>query len=107
MALRLPIFYSAAMYLFALATVFIFADAALAHEHWILTPEQIVEWNSKPKPELFTQWSARNVTIITVFFIFVFGWVRFGYTGARELFPDLQARLSSYGDYVSRFYAFA
>ncbi len=36
-----------------------------------------------------------------MFAIFVFGWVRLGYTGARELFPDLQARLASYGDYVS------
>jgi NADH dehydrogenase FAD-containing subunit/uncharacterized membrane protein YphA (DoxX/SURF4 family) len=100
-ALRLPICYLTAICLFALAALFTFAGTALAHEHWILTHEQIVEWNSKPKPELFTEWSASNVTIITVFSIFVFGWVRLGYTGARELFPDLQARLASYGDYVS------
>jgi hypothetical protein len=96
-ALGLSICYLTAIYLFALAAS---AGTALAHEHWILTHEQIVEWNSKPKPELFTKWSASNVTIITVFSIFVFGWVRLGYTGARELFPDLQARLASYGDYV-------
>ena len=28
-------------------------------------------------------------------------WIWLGFTGARELFPDLQARLSSYGDYCS------
>ena len=30
----------------------------------------------------------------------VAGWVRLGYTGAHELFPDLQARLASYGNHV-------
>jgi hypothetical protein len=73
----------------------------LAHEQWILTPEQVVEWNARPLPALYTTWSARNVTLILVFSLFVIGWVRLGYTGARELFPDLQVRLASYGDSVA------
>jgi uncharacterized membrane protein YphA (DoxX/SURF4 family) len=84
------------------AIVMVFSDPALAHETWILTPEQITDWNSKPKPDLFTHLSSHNVTMISLFLIFVVGWVRLGFTGARELFPDLQARLSSYGDHVPR-----
>jgi NADH dehydrogenase FAD-containing subunit/uncharacterized membrane protein YphA (DoxX/SURF4 family) len=79
----------------------LFTNTAFAHEQWILTPEQIIEFNSKPKPDLYTHWSANNITMIIVFLIFVLGWLRLNYTGARELFPDLQARLASYGNYVS------
>jgi len=84
----------------ALAVVFLFTNTAFAHEQWILTSEQILELNSKPKPDLYTHWSANNITMIMVFLLFVTGWVRLGYTGARELFPDLQARLASYGNHV-------
>jgi NADH dehydrogenase FAD-containing subunit/uncharacterized membrane protein YphA (DoxX/SURF4 family) len=78
----------------------------MAHERWILTPEQIIDWNSKPKPYIFTHVTSGNTTMIIVFMIFVAGWVRLGFTGARELFPDLQARLSSYGDHVPRILRF-
>jgi NADH dehydrogenase FAD-containing subunit/uncharacterized membrane protein YphA (DoxX/SURF4 family) len=84
----------------ALAAVFLFTNTVFAHEQWILTPEQIIELNSKPKPDLYTHWSANNITMIMVFLLFVAGWVRLGYTGAHELFPDLQARLASYGNHV-------
>ena len=39
--------------------------------------------------------------MIMLFLHFVVGWVLLNYTGARELFPDLQARLASYGNHVS------
>ena len=70
-----------------------FPGPSLAHEQWILTPEQIRQWDAKPRPELFTTWSAGNVIPIVAFLAFLAGWVRLGFTGARELFPDLQARL--------------
>ena len=73
----------------------------LAHERWILTPEQIQEWGAKPTPSLWTQWSFLNGAMIMGFVIFTIGWIRLGFTGARELFPDLQARLGSYGDLVA------
>lgn len=79
---------------------------AVAHERWILTPEQIDFWNARPKPDLFTHISSGNVTMITLFLVFVVGWVWLGFTGAKELFPDLQARLSSYGDHVPRILRF-
>jgi NADH dehydrogenase FAD-containing subunit/uncharacterized membrane protein YphA (DoxX/SURF4 family) len=75
-------------------------DTAFAHERWILTPLEIADWNSRPKPEIFTHWSWRNVTMISLFLFFLVGWVRLGSTGAKELFPDLQVRLASYGDHV-------
>jgi len=70
------------------------------HERWILTPSQILEWNAKPKPGLFSHWSTVNVTMISGFALFTAGWIWLGFTGARELFPDLQARLAALGDYV-------
>lgn len=78
-----------------------FPGLTLAHEQWILSPEQIREWDAKPFPVLFTSWSAGNVIPIVVFLAFLACWVRLGFTGARELFPDLQARLASHGDIVS------
>lgn len=40
--------------------------------------------------------------MVLFFGLFIVGWVWLGFTGARELFPDLQARLASYGDHVPR-----
>ncbi len=64
--------------------------AALAHEQWILTPEQMATWAARPLPDLFATWSAGNIVPILAFLVFVVGWVRLGFTGARELFPALQ-----------------
>jgi NADH dehydrogenase FAD-containing subunit/uncharacterized membrane protein YphA (DoxX/SURF4 family)/class 3 adenylate cyclase len=80
----------------------LFSDTILAHERWILTPEQISYWNSLKHPDLFSRASTLNSSMITVFLVLILGWVWLGFTGAREMFPDLQARLSSYGDHVPR-----
>jgi NADH dehydrogenase FAD-containing subunit/class 3 adenylate cyclase/uncharacterized membrane protein YphA (DoxX/SURF4 family) len=74
----------------------------MAHERWVLTPDQIEYWNSLPKPLLYSEVSFTNFAIISLFLLFIVGWIRLGYTGARELFPDLQARLASYGEHVPR-----
>jgi NADH dehydrogenase FAD-containing subunit/class 3 adenylate cyclase/uncharacterized membrane protein YphA (DoxX/SURF4 family) len=78
------------------------SSLVLAHETWILTPEQIDHWNAQDLPDIFTRFSTLNVLMISAFLVFIIGWVWLGFTGARELFPDLQARLSSYGDHVPR-----
>ena len=44
---------------------------SFAHESWLLTPEQIIEWNTKPKPEIFSQLTYTNIFMM-VFAIFVF-----------------------------------
>jgi hypothetical protein len=59
--------------LMALAPLFLFARTASAHEQWIVTPEQIVQWNAKPRPEFYTIWSAGNVTLILAFSLFIMG----------------------------------
>jgi NADH dehydrogenase FAD-containing subunit/class 3 adenylate cyclase/uncharacterized membrane protein YphA (DoxX/SURF4 family) len=79
-----------------------FSSAILAHERWILSPEQIGQWNAHLRPALFSNFSSLNLMMISGFSLFIIGWVWLGFTGARELFPDLQARLSSYGDHVPR-----
>ncbi len=88
--------------LFCLFGFLFFSEVVLAHERWILSPEQINHWNSQVRPELFSNLSPLNLIMISGFSLFIFGWVWLGFTGARELFPDLQARLSSYGDHVPR-----
>jgi hypothetical protein len=77
--------------LFGFAAFFLIAGQALAHERWILSPDQIAEWNAHPRPILYSELSPLNVTMISLFLLFILGWVRLGCTGARELFPDLQA----------------
>src|SRR3954454_17917361 len=74
---------------------------AMAHEQWVMTPEQMQEWDAKPLPDLFTDWSPGNVIPTLAFLAFLACWVRLGFTGARELFPDLQARLASHGHIVA------
>jgi NADH dehydrogenase FAD-containing subunit/uncharacterized membrane protein YphA (DoxX/SURF4 family) len=88
--------------LLGVTVILLIADPALAHERWILSPVQIAEWNAHPWPKLYSELSVLNVTMISLFLLFIVGWVWLGFTGARELFPDLQARLSSYGDHVPR-----
>lgn len=87
--------------LFFLALGLLWAGTGFAHERWVLTPEQIAEWNAKAKPSQYTEFSALNVSMVLGFLAFTVAWIRLSYTGARELFPDLQARLSSYGDSVA------
>ena len=86
----------------AVFALLFFSNAVLAHERWILSPEQIQYWNSQQHPALFSHFSPLNVSMISAFSFFIVGWVWLGFTGARELFPDLQARLASYGDHVPR-----
>ena len=73
----------------------------LAHERWILTPEQMLAWSEKPTPELWSTLTWLNGVMILGFVLFTIGWIRLGFTGARELFPDLQARLGSFGYLVA------
>lgn len=87
---------------FSITALLFFSDSVLAHERWILSPEQIEQWNTRPRPELFSRLSLLNLSMISLFSVFIIGWVWLGFTGARELFPDLQAKLSSYGDHVPR-----
>ncbi len=95
-------FWQATFLMFSLMGLLVFSDSVWAHERWILSPEQIQHWNALPQPALFARFSPLNLTMISVFSVFIIGWVWLGFTGARELFPDLQARLSSYGDHVPR-----
>lgn len=87
--------------IFRFLTLLFVSSPLFAHERWILTDSQIAEWTAKPLPELWLQWSWINAVLLGGFVAFTAGWIRLGYTGARELFPDLQARLSSYGHLVA------
>ncbi len=87
--------------LFLLLCLGLGCTEVLAHERWILSEAQIQEWAAKPMPELWSTLGWINGLLLLGFAAFTAGWIRLGFTGARELFPDLQARLSSYGYLVA------
>ncbi len=93
---RAFLFFALSFFLF-----FVVPMEATAHESWVLTPAQMAEWNTKPMPEIFTRFNATNISICVFMALFLTGWVLLDYTGARELFPDLQVRLASYGGYAA------
>ncbi len=93
-------FYVAGATILVCTVSFLISGQALAHERWILSPDQIAELEAHPGPKLYSRPCLLNVTMISLFLLFILAWVRLGFTGARELFPDLQARLAAYGDYV-------
>lgn len=73
----------------------------VAHEAWVLTQQEMAEWNAKPLPEIFTTLNAVNISMHLITLLFLVGWISLNSTGARELFPDLQVRLASYGGYAA------
>lgn len=77
--------------------ILLLPKTVLAHEKWVLTTKEIAEWGAKPFPPIFTELSSINLTILVIAIVFLGGWILLGRTGARELFPDLQIRLASYG----------
>ena len=97
---KLPM--SCAEALVGIAAAFFYSGESNAHERWILTPEQIAQWNSLPTPTFYSELSIGNFAMVSMFLLFILGWIRLGFTGARELFPELQARLGSYGEHVPR-----
>ena len=64
-----------------------------AHERWILTPTEVMEWNNKPKPEVFTRFSGINAAIFLVSFLVTLAVVHFGSTRAAMILPELQNKL--------------
>ncbi len=73
--------------------------AAEAHESWVLTAEQMAAADAKPMPAMFTSWNPTSIWTLLLSAAFLGGWILLHFTGAKELFPDLQVRLASYGEY--------
>jgi NADH dehydrogenase FAD-containing subunit/uncharacterized membrane protein YphA (DoxX/SURF4 family) len=89
------------MFVLAVFLLLLMTGGAVAHEAWVLSPEKIAALNAKPLPEIFTTLNATNISMYLITVLFLVGWISLNYTGARELFPDLQVRLGSYGGYAS------
>jgi NADH dehydrogenase FAD-containing subunit len=82
-------------------TLLLFPILTIAHEKWVLTPEQINQLNAQPRPYIFTHLTPVNMAMYAFILLFMLGWITLNYTGARELFPDLQVRLASHGGFAS------
>ncbi len=79
----------------------LWASAAMAHELWVLTPEQATQWNARPKPEIFTELNATSLSVYLVATLCLVGCLLLYHrTASRPLASYLQARLTSYGDYA-------
>ncbi|HWR21449.1 MAG TPA: hypothetical protein VN444_06270 [Verrucomicrobiae bacterium] len=79
----------------------LWAPAVMAHELWVLTPEQAMEWNARPKPEIFTQLNVTSLSIYLLAALFLVGcFLLYRYTASRPLASRLHARLIAYGDYA-------
>ena len=74
---------------------------AAGHEVWVLSEQEMAEWNARPMPEIFTTLNAVNLSMGLAALLFLTGWIALNYTGARELFPDLQTRLGSYSGFAA------
>jgi NADH dehydrogenase FAD-containing subunit len=79
----------------------LFPIALEAHENWVLTREQTIALNAQPRPYIFTHFTVTNVALLLISLVVCAGWILLNRTGARELFPDLQVRLASYGGFAS------
>ncbi len=87
--------------LLSLLSSLLWAPAAMAHELWVLTPEQATQWNARPKPEIFTQLNATSLSIYLLAALCLVGcFLLYRYTASRTLASHLRARLMSYGDYA-------
>lgn len=78
-----------------------FSPEVLGHERWVLTPSQILAWNARPKPELYTSLGPATLLVIGLSILVMVSLVHLHYSGANEIFPALQAYLSSLQAYAS------
>lgn len=82
--------------LFVILFFTLVASTAGAHELWVLTPDQVIEWQDRAKPSSFTQLSAGTIAVLGIALLINFSLVQLNATGARELFPIFRARMHSY-----------
>lgn len=88
-------------FLYLCLVLLLFPVAIGAHENWVLTREQTIALNAQPRAYIFTHFTATNIFLLLISLAVCAGWILLNRTGARELFPDLQVRLASYGGFAS------
>ena len=87
--------------LLALLPTLLWVPTVMAHELWVLTPEQATQWNARPKPEIFAQFNVTSLSIYLLTALCLVGcFLLYRRTASSTLVSQLQARLTSYGDYA-------
>ena len=51
--------------------------AAVAHEAWVLSPQEMEKLNAEPLPPIFTHLNAINVSMYVGTLLFLMGWIMF------------------------------
>ena len=66
---------------------FIYAlNVGTAHDVWVLTPDQIADWNARALPSILTQINVSALMLFVVAAVFLLGWTVLGPTNTKELF---------------------
>lgn len=87
--------------LLSLLSSLLWAPTAIAHELWVLTPEQATQWNARPTPDIFTPLHVTSLSIYLLTALCLIGcFMLYRRTASSALVSQLQARLTSYGDYA-------
>ncbi len=76
------------------------------HEMWFLSDSHAEHLSSLPSPEIFNTFTVTNITIFTVAVFIILLFILLDKTGARELFPLLQARLRANKSYATVIFRF-
>ena len=84
----------------ALLLIGLTARPVMAHEAWLLTPEQIAAWDARPKPLLFTRLTVTNAAMLFAGVVAITFWLLLAATDALNRSPGLLARLGKLEHYA-------
>jgi len=70
-----------------------YTNNVFSHEAWLLTPEQIIEWNKKPRPLIFTEFTKENIFIISYSLLFLITWIWLDSKGTFPIFKKTKEYL--------------
>lgn len=89
-------------FLLSLLVPLLLSTGVMAHEAWVLTPEQVAQWSTRPKPEVFTRLNATSAAIYLVTAVALSGCLLLHRrTRSRAFFSQLEASLASHHEYAT------
>lgn len=84
----------------ALSLASLLPGTVLAHEAWLLTPDQIARLNTQPRPELFTRVSATNAAMLAAAVAGIVGWLALAARAVSHRVANAQAWLTRHDRYA-------
>ena len=72
-----------------------------AHELWVLTADQVTQWDAKPLPRTYTSFTLPTVLTLLLAIIINVGLIQLHRHGGNELFPVFRSRMRGMRSYTS------